>query len=219
MTTTEPRRTEYLPLAALKPDPANPKAHDMEALDASVGRFGFVEAITLDERTGYIVAGHGRHKALTDMEERGETPPEGVTVSATDGVWLVPVQRGWSSRTDAEARAYLIASNRTSELGGWVDEALLDSLDALDGDFAGVGFGETDLDDLRARLKAESLVDSFMEPSEEGDFAQESDEDLGSITLAGDVKEIVVVVPSDRYEDFYSLMSETEWVKDVRDRK
>jgi len=32
------------------------------------------------------------------------------------------------------------------------------------------------------------------------------------------VREIVVVVPEERYEDFYALMNETEWVKDVRDR-
>lgn len=180
MTTTDPRRTEYLPLSTLKPDPANPKSHDMEALDASVGRFGFVEGITLDERTGYIVAGHGRHKALTDMEARGETPPEGVTVSE-DGDWLVPVQRGWSSRTDAEARAYLIASNRTSELGGWVDDSLLSALDELDGDFTGVGFGEDDLDDLRAKLEevGEVIVDtpSGMKDDAEHDPRQKDTDD------------------------------------------
>lgn len=218
MTTTDPRRTEYLPLAALKPDPANPKSHDMEALDASVGRFGFVEGITVDERTGYIVAGHGRHKALTDMEARGETPPEGVTVSE-DGDWLVPVQRGWSSRTDAEARAYLIASNRTSELGGWVDDSLLSALDELDGDFTGVGFGEDDLDDLRAKLEATKLVDQFMSQSEEESYLESGSDSVGSITLDEDTHECVVVIPVDRYEDFYSLMHETEWVKDVRDRK
>lgn len=163
MTETAPRRTEYMPLDQLTPDPANPKAHDMESLDASVGRFGFVESITVDERTGHIVAGHGRHRALVEMRERGDSPPEGVTVSP-EGAWLVPVLRGWASRTDAEARAYLIASNRVSELGGWVDDALLDALDSLDGELSGVGFDEDSLDDLRAKLET---VQDVSESSQE----------------------------------------------------
>lgn len=218
MTETAPRRTEYMPLDQLTPDPANPKAHDMESLDASVGRFGFVESITVDERTGHIVAGHGRHRALVEMRERGDSPPEGVTVSP-EGAWLVPVLRGWASRTDAEARAYLIASNRVSELGGWVDDALLDALDSLDGELSGVGFEADSIEDLRARLKAEDLVDSFLGAPEQGDGAGDGEgSDLGTLTIAGPMREIVVVVPEERYEDFYALMHETEWIKDVRDR-
>lgn len=152
---TAPRRTEYLPLDHLTPDPANPKAHALAEIDASVGRFGFVEAITVDERTGYIVAGHGRRQVLHDMEQRGEAPPEGVLLDDS-GRWLVPVQRGWASRTDAEARAYLIASNRTPELGGWVDESLMTALEALGGDLEGTGITDDDIESLRERL-AESV--------------------------------------------------------------
>ena len=32
---------------------------------------------------------------------------------------------GWSSRSDTEAGAALIALNRATELGGWVDEELI----------------------------------------------------------------------------------------------
>src|SRR5690606_18212219 len=46
----------------------------------------------------------------------------------------------------------LIALNRTTELGGWVDDSLLDLLDGLD-DYTGIGFSENDTDDLRARLE------------------------------------------------------------------
>lgn len=148
----DPRRIEYLRLDSLKADPRNPKAHDLATIDASVGRFGYIEPIVRDDRTGFIVSGHGRTKTLTAMHERGETPPEGVKVTQ-DGHWLVPVGVGWSSRTDSEAAAALIALNRTTELGGWVDDALLDLLDSLteeeDG-LAGVGFTEAD----RAVLEA-----------------------------------------------------------------
>src|SRR3990170_3325852 len=144
---TAPRRTEYIPLDHLQADPANPKAHDGDAIDASIGRFGIIDQIVQDDRTGFIISGHGRDESLRRMRDRGDNPPEGIRVDA-GGHWLVPVIVGWASRTDAEARAALIALNRSTELGGWVDEALLDLLDNLD-DYTGVGFTEDDTDDLR----------------------------------------------------------------------
>lgn len=149
-----PRAIEYLPLTDLRPNPRNPKSHDLETIDDSVGRFGYVEPIIRDDRTGFIVSGHGRTKTLHAMHERGESPPEGVLVDEA-GHWLVPVTVGWSSRTDTEAAAALIALNRTTELGGWVDDALLDMLDDLadiEGGLDGVGFEESEIEALRERL-------------------------------------------------------------------
>lgn len=141
------RRVEYLSLADLEPDERNPKAHDTDLIDASIGRFGMLDPIVRDERTGKLIAGHGRRKALLTMMERGETAPEGVQVTP-DGTWLVPVVTGWASRTDSESAAALIALNRTTEVGGWVDGELLDLLQALDADddgLAGVGFSSEDV--------------------------------------------------------------------------
>lgn len=220
---TAPRRTEYLPLDHLTPDPSNPKAHDLTVIDASVGRFGVIDQIVRDDRTGYIISGHGRHEALRVMRDRGDSPPEGVRVDA-GGHWLIPVIVGWASRTDSEARAALIALNRTTELGGWVDDALLDLLDGLSAEgehgLDGVGFDEDSIDALRERLASEALVDRFTEREKqkiEGD-TDPDDGGIGSISLAPTVREIVVVVPAERYEEFYALMHDTEWVKDVRDR-
>lgn len=150
---TEARRIEYVPLDELAVDPKNPKAHDTGTITASIDRFGVVEAIVRDERTGYIVSGHGRHKTLTAMQERGDAPPDGVRADA--GRWLVPVVVGWSSRSDAEAHAALIALNRTTELGGWADDALVELLGELaeqpDG-LDGVGYFDSDVEDLQAKL-------------------------------------------------------------------
>lgn len=219
---TAPRRTEYIPLDHLTPDPANPKAHDLTVIDESVGRFGMIDQIVRDDRTGYIISGHGRHEALRVMRDRGDNPPEGVRVDA-GGHWLVPVIVGWASRTDSEARAALIALNRTTELGGWVDDELLSLLDGLSAEgehgLDGVGYGEDDIDALRQRLAADALVDKFT--ARQGDYEPDDDDgahDVGTVTILGDVREVVVVVPADRYEDFYALMNETEWVKDVRDK-
>lgn len=162
MTTTtapdgDPRRIEYRPLSELKANPRNPKSHNLDLIDSSLGRFGFVDPIAVDGRTGFIISGHGRTATLRAMRERGESAPDGVRL-APDGEWLVPVAAGWSSRTDSEASAALIALNRTTELGGWVDESLLELLEELEATGAddaldGVGFGEKEIEDLRAALE------------------------------------------------------------------
>jgi len=150
-----PRRMEYRRLDTLKSNPKNPKSHDLETIDRSYSRFGVVDPVTIDGRTDYIISGHGRTTAMMDAYSRGETPPEGVLVDV-DGMWLVPVNAGWSSKNDAEAAAALIAMNRLTEMGGWVDESLLELLEEISesgSGFDGIGFSDTDMDDLRHLLE------------------------------------------------------------------
>lgn len=153
--TNDPRRVEYRRVADLKPDPRNPKAHASAEVRASISRFGFIEPIAVDGRTNLIISGHGRTEVLVGMEEKGETPPSGVKLD-DEGRWTVPVVTGWESRTDSDAAGAIIALNRTTELGGWVDDELLDLLDALgeeeDG-FTGVGFGDEEIEEIRERLE------------------------------------------------------------------
>jgi len=174
--TTAPteRRIAYVPLEELKADPRNPKAHDLETIDKSVARFGVVDTITRDERTGFIVSGHGRTETLRAMHKRGEAAPDGVRVDPKTGRWLVPVTVGWASKSDTEAAAALIALNRTTELGGWVDESLLQLLADLGNApetgedlFAGVGFDLADLDDLRAAADEQTFSGDLTEEAAE----------------------------------------------------
>lgn len=148
------RKIEYLPIAQLKENKRNPKSHDLHTINASIDRFGVLDPIVLDGRTKQIISGHGRKNTLEGMEAAGDTPPEGVKQDQ-DGTWLVPVATGWASRTDHEATAALIAMNRTTELGGWVDDELLSLLDELaeHGDFTGVGYDETTLQELEDELQ------------------------------------------------------------------
>lgn len=153
-TTSSERGIEHVPLSELKPDPRNPKQHSVSEITDSIGRFGVVDPIVRDDRTGFIISGHGRTKTLRAMKERGETPPSGV-LEGEGGEWLVPVAVGWSSRSDSEASAALIAMNRTTELGGWVDDellALLSDLEELEGGLLGVGYGGDDISALRSKL-------------------------------------------------------------------
>lgn len=118
------RRLEYLPLRGLVDADVNPKSHDTDGIARSITTHGFTEPPLLDERTGRLVAGHGRLDDLRARKGGGGNPPAGVQVDADTGDWLVPVVRGWSSTDDAHAAAYLAASNKLTEAGGW-DPALL----------------------------------------------------------------------------------------------
>lgn len=145
------RRLELVALDDLEGALRNPKRHATKALRGSIDRFGYVEPVVVDERTGRLVAGHGRLDDLRARKAAGEAPPAGV--DSEGDAWLVPVLRGWSSRSDAEAEAYLVASNRIGEMGGWDPTMLSELLGDLDrsGEMGATGY---DADDLR-RLEAE----------------------------------------------------------------
>lgn len=127
---TDERRVEYMPLPTIEAAPRNAKRHATHAIRASVSKFGFAELPLLDERTGRLVAGHGRLDDIAARQRAGEEPPGGVRINDT-GTWLVPVIRGWRSRSDQEAEAYLIASNQLTVRGGWDDDELAEALSEL----------------------------------------------------------------------------------------
>ena len=69
-------RVEYLPLSSLKPAKRNPKRHQIDTVLASMERFGYVAPMVLNERTGRLVAGHGRLESLKKAKNQGNQPPE-----------------------------------------------------------------------------------------------------------------------------------------------
>lgn len=161
------RRIEWQDVSGLQPDPLNPKTHDLPTIDDSLGRFGMLEPVVIDGRTNQILAGHGRVQSLRDRQARGEDPPEGVQVK--NGTWLTPVVTGWSSANDDEAHAAMIALNRTTELGGWDENALLTMLESLNENDAllGVGYAQDDLAILRESVFTDSQQ-TFLEDMTQG---------------------------------------------------
>lgn len=148
---TEERRIEYVPLTDLVFADVNPKEHDTDALRDSVRRFGFTEPGLLDERTGKLAAGHGRAGVLTLMHAAGEAAPPGVQLFP-DGSWAIPLTRGWASRDDKEAQAYLIASNRMPEKGGWNETELAGLLAGMEQDLRdAAGWSQDEYNDLLER--------------------------------------------------------------------
>lgn len=116
-------RLEYVALSELRRWPRNPKKHADDGIAASIKSFGFNDPFLVDETSGRIVEGHGRLDALEKKKLAGEKPPERIDVRA-DGEWLVPLLRGVAFESEEKARAYLIAHNRLTELGGWDPDAL-----------------------------------------------------------------------------------------------
>jgi hypothetical protein len=144
----------WVALADVAEAPRNAKAHDTGAISRSVARFGYVEPMVLDERTGRLVAGHGRLAELRTREAQGEDAPDGIRTTP-DGTWLVPLVRGWRSRSDAEADAAGLALNRVGESGGWDQGTLAELLAELATDpdlLDSTGFDPAYLDDLLAEL-------------------------------------------------------------------
>lgn len=153
---TDPRRIEYTRLSEVRRADVNPKQHHLGEIVTSIRKRGFVELPAVDERTGKLVAGHGRIEALAALKKDGGELPKGLKM-ADDGEWLVPVLHGWASKDDTDAKAYLVASNRLVEVGGWDDgalEALLVSI-AKDGGaeaLLGTGYDGDDVDKMLSAL-------------------------------------------------------------------
>lgn len=98
---------------------SNPKRHDLNGIQTSVARYGFVETPTLNEKSKRLVAGHGRIEALRELKRRGGAPPKNVRIE--NGKWLAPILRGNRFESDAEATAYLVDANNLTLAGGDLD--------------------------------------------------------------------------------------------------
>jgi len=181
----QPRRLEYMRLDDLTPDPANAKAHAHDLIGDSVSRHGVIDLPVIDERTGYLIAGHGRREVLCRRRDAGEPPPEGVHV-AEDGSWLVPVVRGWASRDDGEATAARIGLNQGTIAGGWVPDLLAEQLRELqqqqDG-LIGVGFTSADIDLLLSEVADPNLLATDPQREWEDMTEFESDDLVSKIRL------------------------------------
>lgn len=128
-------KTLLVPIGSLEAWPGNPRRGDIAAVRASLERFGQVRPISVTGAT--IVAGHHVSIAAAEM---GWTH-----VAALDGEFA-----------DAEeARAYLIADNRTAELGSVDPELLAVQLAAIveSSSLEGTGFSEAQRAELEERLK------------------------------------------------------------------
>lgn len=136
--------------------PANPKAHDAQAIQESIRRFGYVTPVVVNDTDDHVVEGHGRVEALEELRVAGEPAPVGIKVDER-GRWLVPAVHGIDLAPE-DVEAFLVAANRTVELGGWNDKLLADLLSRIStsgSGLAGTGFTTADVDGLITSLGRE----------------------------------------------------------------
>lgn len=212
------RRLELVDLDYLLEAPRNPKNHDSESIGQSLKRFGYVELMVRDDRTGRLISGHGRRSQIMIARENGDAPPEGVEI-AEDGRWLVPVVTGWASRDDTEAEAAIIALNRIGERGGWFDESLADMLSELADSplgLVGVGYDQSDLDDLMALIQ-EGLDISFSDDRQTNDaaHAESSYDDWAENYRSKQIRSIVLDFSLDDYQRVVTIAADARKAFDV----
>ena len=130
-----PGRIEHWPLARLRPYARNAKTHDADQvakIATSMAEFGWTVPC-LVATDGELIAGHGR-----------------VLAAAQLGLAEAPVIV-LGHLTEAQRRAYRIADNKLTELGGWDEALLLEELRGLmaeDFDLGLIGIPEDELDAL-----------------------------------------------------------------------
>ena len=146
---------QYIDIYDVVPDERNSKDHDVGVLCESMIRFGFTQPILINKVDNKILAGHGRIKALQSLHNQGYEAPKRIDVSydiedEKIQTWYVPCHF-INIKDKAEAEAYLIADNRLTEIGGWLDDKLVESLQHIleeTGSLDGTGWDLEDLDDL-----------------------------------------------------------------------
>lgn len=128
-----------IPIAELEPFPGNPRRGNVPAVKASLERFGQVKAsVTRDG--GRIIAGHH------------------VVLAATELGWTHIAAPPHDFESEEEQRAFLLADNRSSDLGAYEQELLVEHLKALaeTDSLAGTGYDVDDLDGLLAQLRRQA---------------------------------------------------------------
>lgn len=94
----------------------------IEQIKTSIREFGFANPIIADiDDGGIIAAGHGRHMAVEQMLDAGETIKLPNGQKLPKGFLPVVDCSGW---TAAQRRAYTLADNKIAENSGWDDSLL-----------------------------------------------------------------------------------------------
>jgi DNA modification methylase len=135
-----PLRPLAVSLSSVELHPRNPRVGDVEAVAASLRRFGQQKPIVVQKSTGWIIGGNHLVRAARSL---------GWTEIAANVVEL----------DDATATAYMLADNRTADLGGY-DDALLAAMLAEQGTADNLAATGYDADDVAALVAAAGLAET-----------------------------------------------------------
>ncbi len=175
---------------------ANPKRHDLDALAASIRRYGFRDPSLYDATLGGIPAGNGRLEALDLLRRNSEDAPRGVGLDA-DGAWCVPLVFGADAASRAAAEAFGVAHNNLTVVGFspaetvrlWQEADYLALLKRLAADDElPVTVDADDLADLLDLFQEDPAVEAAEDPGADLDHAEELQQQWG--TARGQLWEI-----------------------------
>lgn len=139
------------PADALRTHPENPRRGNLEIIAESLTRFGQLRPI-LALPDGTIIAGNHTYRAATELLRWTHVAALHVDLD------------------EQESRAYLLADNRTSELGTMDDEALASLLGhvvAGGGGLGGTGYNDDFVDNLAMGLANVDEELEYVEPTNE----------------------------------------------------
>jgi ParB-like chromosome segregation protein Spo0J len=137
------------PIDSIRTMTGNPRRGDVEAVMRSLDKFGQRKPIVVREDTGEVIAGNH-------------------TFMAAQRLGWSEIAVVWVQDDDTTAKAFALADNRTSELGGYDDDALaamIAEVLAEDADMlAAASYTESDLNDLLAATAPVDLDDDLPVP-------------------------------------------------------
>lgn len=137
---------EQVKLGDLKPYPGNARRGDVSAIADSLERNGQFRPLVVQRSTSYVLAGNH-------------------TLQAAQKLGWPSVQVTYLDVDDEAARRIVLADNRTAELGGYDERALLTLLREVGEDMAGTGYDLDDFDDLLASLQEADADNPPQEPT------------------------------------------------------
>lgn len=179
------------PIAELTAHPQNYRQGDVEAIRASLRRFGQLRPVLVQKSTLSVVAGNHTMKSATE--------------EGWDEIARVIVEM-----SDEEAEAYLVADNRTSDKATNDDAALSAILERLmlAGRLDGTGYTPDDVDDMLAAMNAIPDV----EPEPTAAAAGVTDEGLAERFKNRSqvaLRQFVLMYPQDGTSDSVEAMANT----------
>jgi ParB-like chromosome segregation protein Spo0J len=184
-------RQHLVAVDEVMPHPDNPRRGNPERIAESLRRFGQVRPVLVRKASGEIVAGNHTYRAATEI-------------------------LGWShiavvyaEMDEEEARAYLVADNRLSDMATNDDAALASILAKLadEGRLEGTGYTADEYDDLLANLNkiAEAPQEPFGGGYAETPEQREAREALREKAVA--MREVVLMFDQRRHAQFSTFVA------------
>lgn len=168
---------QEIEISKLKPYENNAKVHDqsqVQKIANSIKEFGFLNPILIDKDYN-IIAGHGRTMAAQLLNMKT------VPVIYVEGL------------SDAQRRAYILADNRLTELGGWDEYIVQQELAALKDE----GF-DIDLTGFELNIEEDTTILEESEKESLTDILPDSKCYIYAISAFGVNSEKIVMVKLDQ---------------------